>query len=83
MGIVLCGCATKIPYLPASSEVPYGYMRGDQLHRLYRYDTKTGKYVKRDNPEIIEFDHDGISASYMLWKGRDSEIDALINSIGE
>jgi len=80
--VMLSGCKT-IPYLPASSEVPYGFVKGDELHRKMRYDKKTGTYIERKDPEIVKFDFDGISASYALWKGRDSEIDDLINDIGE
>ena len=81
--VLISGCKTTIPYIPASSEVPYGFVRGDELHRTMRFDQKTGTYVKRDKPEIVVFDFDGIAASYAKWKGRDSKVDGAINNIGE
>jgi len=76
------GCKS-IPYLPASSDTPYGFVKGDELHRLKRYDKKTGTYVNRKDPEVVKMDFDGIAASYYLWKKRDQGVDDLISDIGE
>ena len=76
------GCKT-IPYLPTSSETPYGFVKGDELHRTKVYDKKTGTYIDREDPEVVKFDFDGIAASYSLWKGRDSAVDEHIEDIGE
>ena len=83
MCILLFNGCKSIPYLPTSSEVPYGFVTGDELHRLKVYDKKTGTYVDRKDPEVVKFDFDGFAASYKLWKGRDPEIDKLIDKIGE
>ena len=80
--VMFSGCKT-VPYLPASSETPYGFVKGDELHRLKVYDKKTGTYIDRKDPEVVKFDFDGIAASYSLWKKRDSDVDKLIDKIDE
>ena len=81
--IAFSGCSRTIPYLPTSSDTHYGFVKGDELHRIKRYDKRTGTYIDRTDPEVVKMDFDGIAASYSLWKGRDSEIDVLIDNIGE
>ena len=38
---LMVGCANTIPYLPTSSDVPYWYVKYEQLHRIMIYDKKT------------------------------------------
>jgi hypothetical protein len=81
--VLMCSSCRTVPYIPASSEIPYGFVKGDELHRNMIFDKKTGTYVKREKPEVVTFDFDGIAASYSKWKGRDSNVDNMIHNIGE